>query len=63
MYGVRYMGHELHIGDKAPMGATLTLIVGDGSVAPSYGDSIDAVVDQVVDGASEGNASTDDSWF
>lgn len=63
VYGVKYRGRELSIGDKAPMGATLTLIVGDGSALPSYGDSIDAVVDEVVDGVSEGGGATDESWF
>lgn len=63
VYGVKYNGRELSIGDKAPMGATLTLMVGDGSATPSYGDSIDAVVDEVVDGASQGSGATDESWF
>lgn len=62
VYGVKYMGRELHIGDKAPVGATLTLMVGDGSADSAFGDSIDAVVDEVVDGAAEGSA-TDESWF
>lgn len=62
VYGVKYMGRELRIGEKAPMGATLTLMVGDGTSASAYGDSIDAVVDQVVDGAVEEGA-TDESWF
>ncbi|WP_455592457.1 PASTA domain-containing protein [Bacteroides sp.] len=62
VYGVKYMGRELHIGDKAPIGATLTLMVGDGSADSAFGDSIDAVVDEVVDGAAEGSA-TDESWF
>lgn len=62
VYGVKYMGRELRIGDKAPVGATLTLMVGDGSADSAFGDSIDAVVDEVVDGAAEGSA-TDESWF
>lgn len=33
VYGVKYNGRELELGDKVPAGATLTLIVGDGMKA------------------------------
>lgn len=65
VYGVKYMGRELGIGDKAPMGATLTLLVGDGTTEPAYGDSIDAAVEEVVEGTNQGEESaiTEESWF
>ena len=30
VYGVKYKGRQLNMGDKVPVGATLTLLVGDG---------------------------------
>ena len=42
VYGVIYQGRQLQIGDKAPIGATLTLMVGDG-VQSTATDSVDMV--------------------
>ena len=52
---------HLLAGDKAPVGATLTLVIGNGErEAELDGDSID-----VVEGAAETGteSSADDSWF
>lgn len=64
VYGVKYNGRQLTIGEKVPVGATLTLMVGDGGALPQDTDSLG------VDGS--GNAETvtpsedsaaDESWF
>ena len=61
VYGVKYNNRHLRAGDKAPVGATLTLVIGNGErEAELDGDSID-----VVEGAAETGteSSADDSWF
>ena len=61
VYGVKYNPRHLLAGDKAPVGATLTLVIGNGErEAELDGDSID-----VVEGAAETGteSSADDSWF
>ena len=61
VYGVKYNNRHLLAGDKAPVGATLTLVIGNGErEAELDGDSID-----VVEGAAETGteSSADDSWF
>lgn len=60
VYGVKYKGRELRIGDKAPIGATLTLMVGDGAADHAF--ETDSVSLTVEDAAVE-EASADDSWF
>ena len=65
VYGVKYNGKELHNGEKVPMGAMLTLLVGNGMRSlPVEQDSItvEPVVEESVPSASE-NATMDDSWF
>ena len=42
VYGVKYRERMLAIGDKVPMGATLTLMVGDGNREVLEGDSLSA---------------------
>lgn len=62
VYGVKYRGRQLHTGDKAPVGAMLTLTVGDGS-APESLES-DSIETEDASGASESeSATTDESWF
>ena len=51
VYGVKYKGHTLTKGEKVPMGATLTLIVGDGGETPQEGDSLQT------------ETAADESWF
>lgn len=60
VYGVKYQGRELHTGDKAPIGATLTLMVGDGAADHSFGtDSVALTVEEAV----MEEAPADESWF
>ncbi len=64
VYGVKYQERMLGVGEKVPMGATLTLMVGNGSKEVLEGDSLSAdegteVRDPVV---SEDSAA-DESWF
>ena len=60
IYGVIYQGRQLQIGDKAPIGATLTLMVGDGvqSTATDSGDMVENAAMSVEDSGTD-----DDSWF
>ena len=64
VYGVKYNGRQLVIGDKVPMGATLTLMVGDGVELPQEADSLgvegSGSAETVT--SSEGSAA-DESWF
>ena len=60
VYGVIYQGHQLQIGDKAPIGATLTLMVGDG-VQTAGADSVDMVEDAAI--SADDSGTEDDSWF
>lgn len=59
VYGVKYKGRQLNMGDKVPVGATLTLLVGDGETQVQDSDSLEIVEDAV--GTTD--VSTDDSWF
>ena len=60
VYGVIYQGRQLQIGDKAPIGATLTLMVGDG-VQSAGADSVDMVEDAAI--SADDSGTEDDSWF
>ena len=60
VYGVIYLGRQLQIGDKAPIGATLTLMVGDG-VQSTATDSVDMVENAAM--SVEDSGTDDDSWF
>ena len=59
VYGVKYKGRQLNMGDKVPVGATLTLLVGDGETKVQDSDSLEIVEDA----AGTTDVSTDDSWF
>lgn len=50
----------MQIGDKAPIGATLTLMVGDG-VQSTATDSVDMVENAAM--SVEDSGTDDDSWF
>lgn len=67
VYGVKYQGRVLAIGDKVPMGATLTLMVGDGGAISQPGDSLNTNEPDVTTGneptPSEQSSAADDSWF
>ena len=59
VYGVKYKGRQLNMRDKVPVGATLTLLVGDGETQVQDSDSLEIVEDA----AGTTDVSTDDSWF
>ena len=59
VYGVKYKGRQLNMGDKVPVGATLTLLVGDGETQVQDSDSLEIVEDA----AGTTDVSIDDSWF
>ncbi len=60
VYGVKYKGRTLTNGEKVPVGATLTLIVGDGGELPQEGDST-AV--EATPPTSSKDSAADESWF
>ena len=57
VYGVKYKGRQLNMGDKVPVGATLTLLVGDGETQVQDSHSLETVEDA----AGTSDVSTDDS--
>ena len=63
VYGVKYQGRQLTAGEKIPMGASLTLMVGDGAGDTVKEDSIDIDLDTEEPVASESSSTQDDSWF
>ena len=63
VYGVKYQGRQLTAGEKIPMGASLTLMVGDGAGDMTEEDSIDTDADTEKPVASETSPAQDDSWF
>lgn len=64
VYGVKYNGRQLTIGEKVPMGATLTLMVGNGAGQQLQGDSLNvedpASTEQPT---SAEDSAADESWF
>nr|WP_320057356.1 PASTA domain-containing protein [uncultured Bacteroides sp.] len=62
VYGVKYRGRQLLTGEKVPLGATLTLMVGDGTEVK---DTLDQEVDSLggTNNDSEAAPAKDDSWF
>ena len=63
VYGIKYQGRSLEAGDKVPLGAALTLMVGNGENEPLESDSIENVEGTEEPAASESPSSQDDSWF
>ncbi|NCC10094.1 MAG: PASTA domain-containing protein [Bacteroidia bacterium] len=62
VYGLKYNGRQLSAGDKVPAGATLVLMVGDGTGEHVEGDSLDT--DSVVGTEPvSAEAPTEESWF
>ena len=66
VYGVKYKGRQLAIGDKVPNGSTLTLMVGNGGELPQEADSLgiegtDDVTGEPAKAAEK--PATDESWF
>ena len=63
VYGVKYQGRQLTAGEKIHMGASLTLMVGDGAGDTVEEDSIDIDLDTEEPVASESSSTQDNSWF
>lgn len=64
VYGVKYNGRELRSGDKVPEGATLVLLVGNGSREDiSIEDSLSPEVEATQLPVTSQEAVVDDSWF
>lgn len=64
VYGVKYKGRELATGAKAPEGAVLTLVVGDGGGLELEEDSPEVTTSTPGTGAvAPDNTATDESWF
>lgn len=65
VYGIKYQGKELPLKAEAPIGSTLTLIVGDGGALEA--DSLRAVQDSLMqlrkENDSAKNEGVDNSWF
>lgn len=62
VYGVKYKGRQLSIGEKVPTGAVLTLMVGDGGALKADSLGVDSVGGTVESVLSEDSAA-DESWF
>jgi len=65
VYGVKYRDRLLSSGEKIPVGATLTLVVGNGEDIAQMDDSLD-VDSQAVEKApvaSDKKSAADESWF
>ncbi|WP_294472400.1 PASTA domain-containing protein [uncultured Bacteroides sp.] len=63
VYGVKYDGRQLEAGEKVPMGASLTLIVGNGADDTLEVDSMATEAAHGEPVASEAANTQDDSWF
>lgn len=63
VYGVKYKGRQLSLGDKVPIGSTLTLMVGNGGVDPEKADSLDVEGMDVEKTVRSEDSATDESWF
>lgn len=63
VYGVRYQDRELNVGAKAPIGSTLTLVVGSGDTLPSDSLSNSAAIGDDLHTIDAANSDSDNSWF
>lgn len=64
VYGVKYKGRMLTIGEKIPVGATLTLMVGNGDGEVIERDSLGTGDEAVVsEPARSEESASDESWF
>lgn len=63
VYGIQYQGRPLEAGEKVPLGAFLTLMVGNGEDDTLDGDST-AITEEIGEPVpSESSSTQDDSWF
>lgn len=63
VYGVKYKGRLLTAGEKVPLGASLTLMVGNGIENTLEDDSVESDIDVAEPVTSESSSTQDDSWF
>lgn len=64
VYGVKYKGRQLSIGEKVPTGSVLTLMVGDGGELPQETDSLGGEeTKNAPEAAKTEKSASDDSWF
>ena len=65
VYGLKYRGRLLMAGDKIPLGASLTLVVGNGTSDTLEVDSVEfsAGAGEAESSASESSSTQDESWF
>lgn len=63
VYEVRYKGQPLGMKAKVPVGAVLTLVIGNGSEAITSDDSLEADSLGTSEPTSSESAVTDDDWF
>lgn len=61
VYGVKYNGRLLTMGEKVPMGATLTLMVGDGGALLRDSLNSDSAADE--ESAATTDSAAEESWF
>lgn len=62
VYGLKYQGRPLMAGDKVPLGAMLTLMVGNGE-KELVNDSTDIAIEEENPVSSESSSTHDESWF
>ncbi len=65
VYGVKYKGRQLAAGEKVPVGAALTLMVGGGGALPQESDSLETDITETdsPSSATSGTSATDEPWF
>ncbi|MCI1684003.1 MAG: PASTA domain-containing protein [Bacteroides sp.] len=65
VYGLKYRGTLLSTGEKVSVGATLTLVVGDGDAVPQEADSlaVDSVEEAAKPATPNKKSAADESWF
>ena len=57
VYGIKYRGKTLMIGEKVPMGSSLVIVAGDGE------ESVDSLRIETPQLVEDSTSSDDDSWF
>lgn len=63
VYGIKYNGRQLMLGEKVPTGATLTLVVGNGTKEVIKEDSVSVDGDNSETTEPEAEPAAGDSWF
>lgn len=63
VYGIKYNGRQLMLGEKVPTGATLTLVVGNGTKEVIKEDSVSVEDDNSETTEPEAEPAAGDSWF